>query len=172
MQRLTLPVLILSMVMLGGCGRPAPTTELPPLPTLAPNAPEDQRVDSTDKKKIKELDNAIAPLIEQARKTYPDAKKRYLQGLPGEEHFFVVTKLRDSTGTVEQVFISVASIKDDRITGRIASDNLVVKGYKSGDPHTFPESELVDWLISKPDGSEEGNIVGKFLDEWQKGQHR
>ena len=37
-----------------------------------------------------------------------------------------------------------------------------------GDPYTFPEGELVDWLITHPDGSEEGNVVGKFLDEWQK----
>jgi hypothetical protein len=31
--------------------------------------------------------------------------------------------------------------------------------------YSFQESELVDWLISRPDGSEEGNVVGKFLDE-------
>jgi hypothetical protein len=26
------------------------------------------------------------------------------------------------------------------------------------------EPVLIDWLITKPDGSEEGNVVGKFLD--------
>ena len=35
-------------------------------------------------------------------------------------------------------------------------------------PVMFPESELVDWVITHPDGIEEGNVVGKFLDEWQK----
>lgn len=45
---------------------------------------------------------------------------------------------------------------------------LGVTGYKRGDPHDLPEAEIVDWLISRPDGSEEGNVVGKFLDEWQK----
>jgi hypothetical protein len=43
-----------------------------------------------------------------------------------------------------------------------------VKGFKNTDPHSFPESELIDWLISRPDGTEEGNVVGKFLDEWQR----
>jgi hypothetical protein len=40
--------------------------------------------------------------------------------------------------------------------------------HKNGDPHTFSESEVIDWLISRADGTEEGNVVGKFLDEWQK----
>jgi hypothetical protein len=26
------------------------------------------------------------------------------------------------------------------------------------------EPVLIDWLITKPDGSEGGNVVGKFLD--------
>jgi hypothetical protein len=29
------------------------------------------------------------------------------------------------------------------------------------------EAELLDWLITKPDGSEEGNVVGKFLDTYR-----
>ncbi len=54
------------------------------------------------------------------------------------------------------MFVTVASIKDNRITGRIASDIIGVKGFKNGDPYTFSESELADWLITHPDGSEEG----------------
>ena len=30
------------------------------------------------------------------------------------------------------------------------------------------KTRLVDWLISRPDGIEEGNVVGNFLDQWQK----
>ena len=26
----------------------------------------------------------------------------------------------------------------------------------------------MDWVITHPDDTEEGNVVGKFLDEWQK----
>jgi hypothetical protein len=94
-----------------------------------------------------------------------------LDGLPAGYAFFAVTNLRGGTGTTEQVFIAIASVKDGRITGRIASDSLKVKGFKDGDPYVFPESELVDWIITHPDGTEEGNVVGKFLDEWQKKRH-
>lgn len=35
---------------------------------------------------------------------------------------------------------------------------------------SFAESMLIDWTISKPDGTEEGNYIGKFLDDYQAAQ--
>ena len=32
----------------------------------------------------------------------------------------------------------------------------------------FNEKDILDWLIAKPDGSEEGNFIGKFLDTLNK----
>lgn len=145
-----------------------PTTKLPPNPALSPNAPEDQPVDAKGRAAAEEYRAAVAPYIELARKSYPAAKKRYLAGLPAGQHFYTVTDLRDGSGTAEQVFVAVAAIQGDRVMGRIASDIIGVKGFKNGDPYSFPESDLLDWLITRPDGSEEGNVVGKFLDEWQK----
>ena len=82
-----------------------------------------------------------------------------------------MTNLHDQR-TTEQVFVAVDSIRDGRITGRIATDDLTVVGYKKGDTYSFPESDLIDWLITHPDGTEEGNVVGKFLDEWGKTRRR
>jgi hypothetical protein len=42
-----------------------------------------------------------------------------------------------------------------------------VHGYSLGDRYAFPESELRDWLITRPDGTEEGNFVGRFLDSYE-----
>jgi hypothetical protein len=168
-KRFFLPVLLL-VTPLVGCGKKQnpPPPPLPPVPTLSEKAPADQPFESTGKDEIEAQRAAIAPYVEQARKTYPDAKKRYLAGLPKGHHFFAVTRLKDGSGRSEQVFISVAGIDGDRISGRIASDIHNVRGFKQDDPYTFPESELVDWMVARPDGSEEGNVVGKFLDEWQK----
>lgn len=152
----------------GGCGSNSAPTKLPPNPTLSTNAPRDQPVDAKGKADAEEYRAAIAPYVAQGRKTYVEAKKRYLAGLPPGQGFFAVTNLRDGSGTSEQVFIAVTGIWDDRISGRIASEILGVKGFKNGDLYSFPESELMDWLITHPEGSEEGNVVGKFLDEWQK----
>jgi hypothetical protein len=151
-----------------GCNNNSAPTNLPPIPKLSPNAPQDQPFDTQDKAEAEEFLAAIAPYVEKGRKTYPEAKRRFLAGLPAGHNFFAITNLRDGSGSFEQVFVAVASIKDDRITGRIASVILGLKGFKKGDPYEFPESELVDWLITHPDGSEEGNVVGKFMDEWQK----
>ena len=106
----------------------------------------------------------VAPQVEQARSTYGQAKRRYLGGLPPRHTFFVTTLLRDRQGHFENVFILVDEIANQRVSGRIATDVNLVRGYHSGQTLVFPEAEVIDWLISKPDGSEEGNYVGKFLD--------
>jgi hypothetical protein len=133
---------------------------------LSPNTPKDRPVDARGATEIDEYRAAIAPYVAKGRQTYPEARKRYLNGLSPGWTFFVVTNLHDKAGTTEQVFVAVASVRDGRITGRIATGNLTVTGYKKGDSYSFPESDLIDWLITHPDGTEEGNVVGKFLDEW------
>jgi hypothetical protein len=132
---------------------------------LAPNAPKDKPTQQ-NKAQAEALAKAIAPFIAQARASYPDAKKRYLAGLPPKHIFFLTTRLRDQAGHYEQIFVEVQSIADGKVTGIIASDILGLQGFKRGDTCTFPEAEMLDWLIAKPDGSEEGNVVGKFLDTY------
>jgi hypothetical protein len=170
MRRLILTALL--AVSLVGCDRNSIPSKPPRNSALSPNAPPDQPVDARGKADVEEYQAAIAPYVEKARKTYPAAKKRYLQGLPPGHKFFAVARLRDGTGTEEQVFVAVSDIREGRISGHIASDVLGVQGYKNGDPYSFSEDQLVDWLITHPDGSEEGNVVGKFLDEWQKTRQR
>ena len=136
-------------------------------PHVADNVPPDQPFTSGASDTIR-VEEAIKPYVEKARRSYPDAKKRFLAGLPAKHSFFVTTRLRDEKGNFEQVFIAVESIDEGHITGRIWSHVLGAKGYKYGDRYTFPESQLIDWLITRPDGSEEGNFVGNFLDEYQK----
>jgi len=136
------------------------------LPVLAPNAPADkpQLVKSAEQKAF---EDAIKPYVEKARKTYPDAKERFLAGLPPKHFFFVTTRLNDSSGRWEQVFIAVKEIKEGTISGLIASEIQTVSGYKFGDKYSFTESDLLDWTVSKPDGTEDGNFVGKFLDTYK-----
>ncbi len=131
-----------------------------------PNAPPDKPIQA-DAEQVQKIEEAIKPYIEKARKTYPEAKERYLKGLPPKHTFFITTRLHDAEGRFEQIFIAVKEIKDDKIKGLIWSDVQIVSGYAKGDTYSFPESELIDWTISKPDGTEEGNFVGKFLDTYQ-----
>lgn len=133
---------------------------------VAPNAPKDKPV-SARATEVRQFEEAIKPYIEKARKTYPQAKERFLKGLPSKHTFFITTRLFDDARRFEQVFIAVKEIKDGKIKGLIWSDVQLVPGYRKGDSYTFAESELIDWTISRPDGTEEGNFVGNFLDSYQ-----
>jgi hypothetical protein len=134
---------------------------------LSPDAPPDRPVQISGRSREDALASwraLIAPYVAKSRATYPDAKRRYLAGLRPGETFFVTTILVDGEGHFEQVFILVDKIEDGVVSGRIFSDVTTVRGFKPRDVYRCPEAEVVDWLISKPDGSEEGNIVGKFID--------
>jgi hypothetical protein len=131
-----------------------------------PKGPPDRPV-NLSKEGFSEYEKAIAPYIAKARATYPAAKERFLAGLPKGERLYVRTPLIDSTGKREDSFVQVESIKDGAITGLIASELTVVGEFKQGQRLTIPEAKIDNWLISHPDGTEEGNEVGKFLDTYQ-----
>jgi hypothetical protein len=109
-------------------------------------------------------EKAIAPYVAQAKETWPDAKRRFQEGLPPSHLFFVTTRLYDSQGRAESVSVRVQWIKGGMISGRIATQLQLVRTYKPGDPYSFREENLLDCRLVKPDGTEEGNVVGKFLE--------
>jgi uncharacterized protein YegJ (DUF2314 family) len=120
-------------------------------------------------------DRAIAPYVAKARATYPAAKKRYLAGLPPNYTFAVWIRLyqaarKGQQARVEDVFIDVEAIKDGKVYGVITNTPDFVTNYRRGQRVAFPESEVKNWVIVRPDGSEEGNYVGKFLEHWKKPQ--
>lgn len=134
-------------------------------PVVPSRGPKD-KPQSLDEAQFAAFDRAIAPYVAKARSTYPVVKKRFLAGLPRGYEFFVTTRLHDKRGKWEQSFVSVLTIKGGKITGVITTRPKLVVGFKSGDRYTFPESQVLDWTIMRPDGVEEGNFVGKFLDTY------
>jgi hypothetical protein len=136
-------------------------------PYVSPKAPSDQPVRVSQEEQRQRLEAALAPYIAKARSTFPQAKARYLRGLPPGQSFFVTIRLRDQGGRSEVIFLAVDSLAQDSIFGRIWNQIHVVKGYRLRDRHAVPERDLLDWLITRPGGTEEGNVVGKFLDTYR-----
>jgi len=134
---------------------------------LAPNAPADKVVSVSSDEQARRFEAAIAPYVKEARRTFPDAKGRFLAGLPPGETFFVTVRLVDGQQGVEIVFVQVRTIKDGWVIGKIANEVVTVKGHEQGDVLATQETSILDWTITKPDGSEEGNLVGKFLESQQ-----
>jgi uncharacterized protein YegJ (DUF2314 family) len=119
---------------------------------------------------LQKYDRAIAPYVAQARATYPDAKKRFLAGLPRGYTFAVWLRLyeKDKQNRIiyfEDCFVSVERIAGGRFYGRLENKPTMVHGHSLGEKVSGEESEIRNWMIEHPDGSEEGNVVGKFLEK-------
>lgn len=129
--------------------------------------PSDKPVHASDAQRAAELERAVQPYIAKARKTYPAAKKRFLGGLPPKHLFSLTTKLWDRSHTrFEVVFVVAEQIKSGTVVGHLATHTKQPVGFDFGDRISFPESQVIDWTIVRPDGTEEGNVVGKFLDTY------
>lgn len=132
-----------------------------------PKTPPDKPAHASNAGQASELDRAIAPYVANARKTYPAAKKRFVAGLPPKYLFSLTTKLWDRSHTkFEVVFVVADQIKNGIVTGHLATHTKQPVGYSFGDRISFHESQVMDWTIVHPDGTEEGNVVGKFLDTY------
>jgi hypothetical protein len=128
----------------------------------------DKPVASYDKASFEAFLKAEEPYIAKGRATYPAAKKRFLAGLPAGWRFEVRKRLSDPGGfPVEEVFIEVDAIKNGKVYGRIGSEIGAVHGYHQWQRISFRESDVLDWTIVHPDGREEGNYVGKFIDTYK-----
>jgi hypothetical protein len=116
-------------------------------------------VSASDPEQLRRIQAAIAPYVAQPRATYPQAKARYLAKLPPQESFFVSAKLHDELGRQKMVFLAVDSLARDSIYGRIWNQVNVIRQYRAGDPYAVREAELLDRLISKPDGSTDTQVA-------------
>ena len=153
-------ILMLAAGMMSACSRTRPPVH------IAPTAPPDAPL-AGDSSGLATLDQLLEPCRRRAMESYGGARARFLSGLPPRQSMFIVTRLHDPAGRREQVFVAVDAIDGDRVTGRIWNDLHVVQGYRRGEVVTVPQGDIVDWMISRPDGTEEGNLMGKFIDALQ-----
>lgn len=165
-RRLLGALIVCLLIATKGVGQQPANTA--PLATTAPTDQPVAIVGTENGKQLKAFDDAIAPAVKQARKTLPQAKKRFLQGLKPDEAFFLTTRIYDADGKFEQVFVRVTKWENNRVVGTIANELGTVKQYQVNQSIEFPEKAILDWTVAKPDGSEEGNYVGKFIDTLQK----
>ena len=149
------PVALLFAIACSHAARPA-----------AALAPVDRPV-AGDSSGLECLDSAIAPLIAQSRQLLPDFLRRVSAGLPSGGRPTVTTRLVDAGGRTEQVFVTVDSVRGELFYGRVASPVIFVRGYRVWQPVQISTDRVLDWTISRPDGTEEGNRIGKYLDQLQ-----
>lgn len=148
--------------VVASCDRRTPspiTNRRNELPRLAPNAPVDHVVERRDPGSDPEFQR----LVNEARSQLPSVRARFLAGLPAGHHLFVTTTLI-SNHEREQVFVAVRDWSNPDLVNGLLSSTPRIAGFRAGDLLHVQTSEVLDWTISRPDGSEEGNVVGKFIE--------
>jgi hypothetical protein len=128
--------------------------------------PLDNSMRTTSEAETSRLDKAMQPYVVKARAGLPGIKKRFEAGMK-DEVLMLTVRVYDPNGKYEQVFATVKKWDEKEITGTIASDVMGIKSHKMGDEITFPEKDILDWTIEKRDGTEEGNVVGNFLNTFK-----
>lgn len=99
-----------------------------------------------------------------AMEQWPSVRNRYLSGLPENESLFVRVLVAAEGSAAHYLFVVVDSIEGDKIWGRIWSDVTSSTGINHGERIVLMKEFISDWLISKPDGTEEGNRIGREIE--------
>lgn len=112
---------------------------------------------------LKQLDEKLKPHVDRARATFPAIRDRFLAGLPKGEALYVTARLYDERTWSELAPIRVISIRNGIIEGQVWSTPKLMDNYRFRDYYGFPEFQLIDWSLSRLDGTEEGNFVASAI---------
>lgn len=104
----------------------------------------------------------------KAKATYPDARARFIAGLPQSTTFLVARTSSSGTEADSFDFVVVDRIEAGLVIGHEWQGPDAQAG--SGRAVRFPETDVVDWQIHHPDGSDEGWYTGKYLYEVHTGK--
>lgn len=156
-------------LIFGGCNGEKEAAKSPPVPSAVTARPAPTAAAGRPQDRVARLGpggvslSDLEPYVRQARATLGDAKKRFLGGLGPGQRLYLTTRITEPNG-LEQVFVEVVAWEDAAIRTRIDSHLEVAKRHHRGEALTIHEKDVLDWTIVHPDGREEGNFVGKYLD--------
>ena len=113
-----------------------------------------------------EMETLLEPYYIKSKESLPYFNNE-LQKQNGRT-FYIVTRIYEDK-EFEQIFVLVSSHKDDIYQGTIASNPTGKIDFKYGSTVSIDKKDSYDWVIVSSDGTEEGNVIGKFIDLLQAG---
>jgi hypothetical protein len=113
-------------------------------------------------------------LMDRARSQLPEVRRRFRDGLPKGQSLFVTTLVKNPAGGGggEQIFVQVVDWNDDQGPKGVIASEVRTPGLHYGDLTMVLDAAIRDWTISHPDGSEEGNALGKYIEEHRSAPRR
>jgi uncharacterized protein YegJ (DUF2314 family) len=108
-------------------------------------------------------DPALLRAHQEALRGLPRVKRRFRKGLrPGEallvKHGFQAEEIEK-----EFMWVAVKTWKGARIQGQLSSEPTSCPGLRMGQAVELLESEIFDWVMVCPDGTEEGGFTTRVL---------
>jgi len=90
-------------------------------------------------------------------------KRRYLKGPPFREHLLVKAPFATADDGIEWMWVEVVRWKGHTIHGVLDNDPTEVPDLKAGARVEVEEDSLFDYLLTKPDGTQEGNETSRII---------
>ena len=104
---------------------------------------------------------ALADPMREALRTLPQAKKKFLTGLPSGDQFLLSVRVIASDTSFRQASARVLGWHGNTVQALLLPD---AASPAEPLPISFPETAVVDWTLLRASGREEGNYVGRYTD--------
>jgi hypothetical protein len=140
-----------------------PATAQAPLPVVltAATAPAGVRPALT------RSETALADPMREALRTLPQAKKKFLAGLPNGDQFLLSVRVIATDTSFRQASARVLGWHGNTVQALLLPSPDAA-GKADPTPISFPETAVIDWTLLRASGREEGNYVGRYLEVDQR----
>ena len=109
-------------------------------------------------------ETALADPVREALRTLPQAKKRFLAGLPDGDQFLLSVRVAASDTSFRQVSARVLGWRGNTVQALLLLEAADAGTPTEPLPVSFPEAAVIDWTLLRASGREEGNYVGRYID--------
>jgi len=115
-----------------------------------------------------EHDAALLAASERARKKLRSLKANYAESPPYGEVLLVKAPFITPAGGNEWMWVEVVRWKGDTIDGILKNDAYEIPDLKDGARVQVKDEKLFDYILTRRDGSHEGNETGRLLEQRMK----
>ena len=109
-------------------------------------------------------ESALADPVREALRTLPQAKKRFLAGLPQGDQFLLSVRVIATDTSFRQASARVLGWHGSTVQALLLPSPANSAGPTEPTPVSFPETAVLDWTLLRASGREEGNYVGRYTD--------
>ncbi|MDB5267250.1 MAG: hypothetical protein JWP58_290 [Hymenobacter sp.] len=110
-------------------------------------------------------ETALADPVREALRTLPQAKKKFLAGLPIGDQFLLSVRVIATDTSFRQASARVLGWHGNTVQALLLPETTTASTTPAEPtPVTFPETAVVDWTLLRASGREEGNYVGRYTD--------